>query len=68
MDIVIKNEKTMIEKQQMKEEGAFDQFKAEIRHLPHYKIVHDNINHSNDYVYAVVTPVDNMELSLKKHV
>ncbi|HWO96077.1 MAG TPA: hypothetical protein VNM45_07050 [Bacillus sp. (in: firmicutes)] len=63
----MENEKRIIENGSVRKDRIFEEFRLQIKHMPHYKVIQKNLENPNDNLYAVVTPVDNMEAFQKKY-
>lgn len=64
---MMENEKRMVEKESINKDRISEEFRLQIKHMPYYKITQKNLENPNDHLYAVVTPVDNMETFQKKY-
>ena len=62
----MEHEKRIIEKGSVNKDRVSEEFRLQIKHMPYYKVIQKNLEDPNDKVYAVVTPVDNMEAFQKK--
>lgn len=63
----MENEKRIMDKEMVNNGRVSEEFRLQIKQMPYYQIIHKNIENPNDHVYAVVTPVDNMEMFQKKY-
>lgn len=63
----MENEKRIMEEGSFKENGISGEFRLQVKQMPYYQIIQKTIENPSDHLYAVVTPVDNMEMFQKKY-
>ncbi|MDQ0242993.1 hypothetical protein J2S09_000529 [Bacillus fengqiuensis] len=63
----MENEKRIMEQGSVEKDRVAEEFRLQLKQRPYYQIIQKNIGNPSDHVYAVVTPVDNMEMFQKKY-
>ncbi|WP_078410917.1 hypothetical protein [Priestia abyssalis] len=63
----MENEKRIMGEGSVKGNRVSEEFRLQIKQMPYYQIIQKKFENPNDHLYAVVTPVDNMETFQKKY-